>query len=155
VRKILGYLRYDSPQALDPINDLYQHELRVLQNLFLPSMKLTEKVRAAPSSNAAMTSRSPLDRLLACPQADPAKLQELKKLRETTDPFKLAKTIEQKLERVYQLANQRVSPSPKILQPTSQPLTRAERQAVLEISERLGINVHIGTQKTNQRRVTS
>jgi hypothetical protein len=26
VRKILGYLRYDSPQALDAINDLYQHE---------------------------------------------------------------------------------------------------------------------------------
>ena len=33
----------------------------------------------------------------------------------------------------------------------SQPLTREERQAVLEISELLGINVHIGTPKTNQR----
>jgi hypothetical protein len=156
VRKILGYLRYDSPQALDAINDLYQHELRVLQNLFLPSMKLTEKVRVGSKLKRRYDKPlTPLERLLACPQADPAKLQELKKLRETTDPFKLAKTIEQKLERVYQLANQRVSPSPKILQPTSQPLTRAERQAVLEISELLGINVHIGTQKTNQRRVTS
>jgi hypothetical protein len=156
VRKILGYLRYDSPQALDAINDLYQHELRVLQNLFLPSMKLTEKVRVGSKLKRRYDKPlTPLERLLACPQADPAKLQELKKLRETTDPFKLAKTIEQKLERVYQLANQRVSPSPKILQPTSQPLTRAERQAVLEISELLGINVHIGTPKTNQRRVTS
>jgi hypothetical protein len=45
VRKVLGYLRYDSPQALDAINDLYRHELRILQNLFLPSMKLSEKVR--------------------------------------------------------------------------------------------------------------
>jgi hypothetical protein len=156
VRKILGYLRYDSPQALDAINDLYQHELRVLQNLFLPSMKLTEKVRVGSKLKRRYDKPlTPLERLLACPQADPAKLQELKKLRETTDPFKLAKTIEQKLERVYQLANQRVSPSPKILQPTSQPFTRAERQAVLEISELLGINVHIGTPKTNQRRVTS
>ena len=156
VRKILGYLRYDSPQALDAINDLYQHELRVLQNLFLPSMKLIEKVRVGSKLKRRYDKPlTPLERLLACPQADPAKLQELKKLRETTDPFKLAKTIEQKLERVYQLANHRVSPSPKIPLPTSQPLTRAERQAVLEISELLGINVHIGTQKTNQRRVTS
>jgi hypothetical protein len=55
----------------------------------------------------------------------------------------------------YQLANHRVSPSPEIPQPTSQPLTRPERQAVLEISELLGINVRIGNRKTNQRRVTS
>jgi hypothetical protein len=156
VRKILGYLRYDSPQALDAINDLYHHELRVLQNLFLPSMKLTEKIRVGSKLKRRYDKPlTPLERLLACPQADPAKLQELKKLRETTDPFKLAKTIEQKLERVYQLANQRVSPNPKIPLPTSQPLTRAERQAVLEISELLGINVPVGTQKINQRRVTS
>ena len=42
VRKILGYLRYDSPKALDAINNLYRQELRILQNLFLPSMKLSE-----------------------------------------------------------------------------------------------------------------
>ena len=102
-----------------------------------------------------ITPLASLERLLACPQADPAKLLGLKRLRETTDPFALAKIIEQKLERIYQLANPRVSPSPEIPQPTSQPLTRAERQAVLEISELLGINVRIGNQKTNQRRVTS
>jgi hypothetical protein len=156
VRKILGYLRYDSPPALDAINDLYRHELRVLQNLFLPSMKLSEKVRVGSKFKRRYDKPlTPLERLLACPQADPAKLQELKKLRETTDPFKLAKTIEQKLERIYQLANQRVSPSPKISEATSQHLTRAERQALLEISEFLGIKVRIGTQKTTQLRVTS
>jgi hypothetical protein len=32
-----------------------------------------------------------LDRLLACPQVDPGKLQALKKLREAADPFLLAK----------------------------------------------------------------
>ena len=150
VRKIFGYLRDDSPQALDAINDLYRQELRVLQNLFLPSMKLSEKVRVGSKLKRRYDKPlTPLERLLACPQADPAKLQELKKLREATDPFKLAKTIELKLERVYQLANHRVSPSPKIPEAkSSQPLTRAERQALLEISEFLGINVRVGTQKT-------
>src|SRR5512145_367665 len=92
---------------------------------------------------------------LACPQADRAKLQDLKKLRAATDSFALAKTIEQKLERIYQLANHRVSPNPEPPQPSLPPLTRAERQAVLEISELLGIQVRGETQKTTQRRVTS
>jgi hypothetical protein len=84
VRKILGYLRYDSPPALDAINDLYQHELRALQNLFLPSMKLTEKVRVGSKLKRRYDKPlTPLERLLPGPQADPAKLQELKKLRET------------------------------------------------------------------------
>jgi hypothetical protein len=156
VRKILGYLRYDSPQALDAINALYRHELRILQNLFLPSMKLSEKVRVGSKLKRRYDKPlTPLERLLACPQADPAKLQELKKLRAATDPFALAKTIEQKLQRIYQLANHRVSPSPEPPQPSLRPLTRAERHAVLEISEVLGTNVRGETQKLNQRRVTS
>lgn len=148
VRKILGYLRYDSPQALDAINDLYHHELRVLQNLFLPSMKLSKKVRVGSKLRRRYDKPlTPFERLLACPQADPAKLQELKKLRKGTDPFALAKTIEQKLERIYQLANHRVSPCLEPPQPSLRPLTRAERQAVLEISEVLGINLHGETHK--------
>lgn len=99
--------------------------------------------------------KTPLERVAACLQADPLKLAQLKKLRDATDPFDLAKTIEQKLERVYQLANQRLSPSPKTPQPSPQPLTRAERQALLEISELLGGTVHVGTQKTPHHRVTS
>ena len=156
VRKILGYLRYDSPQALEALNDLYRNELRVLQNLFLPSMKLSEKVRVGSKLKRRYDKPlTPLERLLACPQADPAKLQALKKLRAATDPFALAKTIEQKLERIYQLANYRVSPSLEPPQPSRQPLTRAEREAVLEISELLGIKVRGETQKTTQGRVTS
>ena len=43
VRKILGYLRYDSHQAVEAINELYRNELRIFQNLFLPSMKLIDE----------------------------------------------------------------------------------------------------------------
>lgn len=156
VRKIFGYLRYDSSQALDAINDLYRQELRVLQNLFLPSMKLSEKVRVGSKLKRRYDKPlTPLERLLACTETDSAKLQELKKLRAAIDPFALANTIEQKLQWIYQLANHRVSPSPESPQPSLRPLSRAERQAVLEISELLGIKVRVGTQKTTQRRVTS
>ncbi len=157
VRKIFGYLRYDSQQALHAMNDLYRHELRLLQNLFLPSMKLTDKVRVGSKLKRRYDKPlTPLDRLATCPQADNAKVAELKKLRDGADPFELAKTVEQKLERVFQLANYRVSPSLKIPEPkTPQPLTPQERQALLEISEIFGIKVHVGTQKTTNRRVTS
>jgi transposase InsO family protein len=156
VRKIFGYLRYDSFPAQQAMNDLYRNELRTLQNLFLPSMKLLSKSRVGSKLKRRYDKpQTPLERVAACPQADPLKLAELKKLRDATDPFDLAKTIEQKLERLYQLANQRVSPSPKPPQPSPKPLTRAERQALLEISELLGGKVHVGTRKTPHRRVTS
>jgi transposase InsO family protein len=157
VRKIFGYLRYDCEPARQGMNDLYQNELRTLQNLFLPSMKLISKARVGSKLKRRYDKpKTPLERVAACPQADPLKLAELKKLRDATDPFALAKTIEQKLERVYQLANPRLSPNPKPPQPSSQPLTRAEQQALREISEFLGtMNIHVGTQKTNRRRVTS
>jgi hypothetical protein len=149
VRKIFGYLRYDSPEALDAINHLYRHELRILQNLFLPSMKLTGKVRVGSKLRRRYDKPlTPLERLLACPQADPAKLQELKKLRAATDPFALAKTIEQKLQRIDRLANSRLSPSLKTpVAKSSQPLTRAERQALIEIYEFLGVAVRVGGKK--------
>ncbi|MEO7791338.1 MAG: hypothetical protein ABIX28_17380 [Vicinamibacterales bacterium] len=44
VRKVLGYVRYDSDSALTAIHALYA-DLRLLQNLFLPSVKLIEKRR--------------------------------------------------------------------------------------------------------------
>ena len=157
VRKIFGYLRYDSEPARHAMNDLYQNELRTLQNLFLPSMKLITKTRLGSKLKRRYDKpKTPLERVAACPQADPLKLTELKKLRNTTDPFELAKIVELKLERIYQLANQRVSPIPKFPQPTPKPLTAAERQAAREISELLGtMNIHAGTQKTTRRRVTS
>jgi transposase InsO family protein len=157
VRKIFGYLRYDSEPAHQAMNDLYRNELRTLQNFFLPSMKLIRKVRVGSKLTRRYDKpKTPLERVAACPQADPIKITELKKLRDATDPFALAKTVDQKLERIYQLANQRVSPTPQIPQISSEPLTRAERQALREISEFLGtINIHVETQKTTRRRVTS
>lgn len=45
VRKLLGYGRYDTQEAIDAINDLYRNELRWFQNFFQPSMRLKEKIR--------------------------------------------------------------------------------------------------------------
>ena len=154
VRKIFGYERYDSQPALQAINDLYRNELRILQNLFLPSMKLVEKTRIGSKLKRRYDQpRTPLDRLINSSQADPLKIEKLKDLRLSIDPFALAKRIEQKLESIYRMANRPLSPNGPP-QPSSQPLTRAERQAVEEISEFLGTLIP-QRKKTSPRRVTS
>jgi hypothetical protein len=119
-------------------------------------MKLISKARVGSKLKRRYDKpQTPLERVAACPHADPLKLAELQKLRDATDPFALAKIIDQKLERIYQLANHRVSPSPQAPQRSPKRLTRAERQAVLEISELLGTTAHVRTAKTTHRRVTS
>ncbi|MBI4455426.1 MAG: hypothetical protein HY644_05950 [Acidobacteria bacterium] len=40
VRKILGWDRYDSLDAVKAINQLNEKELRLLLNLYIPSVKL-------------------------------------------------------------------------------------------------------------------
>ena len=113
VRKLLGYVRYDSPAALAAINALYRHELRLFQNLFLPSVKLVGKLRVGSRLRRRYDApRTPLDRVQAAPQHDRAKVATLLALRQRLDPFVLAQTIDEKIERLYALANHRQSPGP-------------------------------------------
>jgi hypothetical protein len=120
VRKLLGYVRYDSPAAQAAIHRLYRGELRLLQNLFLPSVKLLRKERVGARVRRRYDApRTPLDRVLACSELRPAAAQ-LQRLRERLDPFVLAGTIEQQLERIYALATTRPCPPPTPAAPVPQ-----------------------------------
>ena len=137
VRKILGYLRYDSLAAQQAINELYRNELQILQNLFLPAMKLMKKTRVGSKLKRCYDKpQTPLERALQCPQTDPVKVQQLKRLRDKTDPFELAKRIEQKLQRIFAMANPRISPQPQDLNSLSP--THSEKQTLSEIAKILG-----------------
>lgn len=105
VRKILGWDRYDTQQALETINDLYQNELRLWDNLFQPSVKCLKKIRKGSRLIRQYDSpKTPFQRVLESPQADPQKLQQLKKLCESLNPFELSKIIDQKLDHIYSMA---------------------------------------------------
>jgi hypothetical protein len=43
--------------------------------------------------------------------------------------------MEQKLERIFEMANHHISPSPQPKDPNVQPLTRSEKQTLGEISK--------------------
>lgn len=105
VRKLLGWDRFDSPQAVQLLNDLYRNELRLMMNLFQPSVKLLRKERVGSRTRRVYDApQTPLDRLRACPGIDPPRLTPLLRQRATTDPFRLARTIEAQLEQIGRLA---------------------------------------------------
>src|SRR2546422_8466875 len=113
VRKLLGYVRYDTPQALEAINSLYRNELRLFQNLFLPSVKLLRKERVGSRTRRHYgRPQTPLDRLLARGLGNPVKVAELKQLRDRLDPFALSQAIDRKLETIHPLATDPRSAKP-------------------------------------------
>ncbi len=144
VRKLMGYVRYDSREALAAMNHLYRHELRLFQNLFLPSVKLVQKVRVGSRIRRVYDRpQTPLERVRACPEADPGRVTQLQALRHQLDPFALAQAIDQKLTRLYTLAHHRGKPEPK---PKPPALTAVECQAIQALTESFGIPVSIGTE---------
>ena len=143
VRKLLGWERYDTHEAVEVMNDLYGHELRLWLNLFLPSVKLLQKVRVGSKVRRRYEGpRTPFERVQACPEADRERVARLAELRKHLDPFQLARIIERKLERIDRLANRRLSPK-EVQEAVSSRRTRrgngcgkAARSASLEITKR-------------------
>lgn len=112
VRKILGYERYDSDAALAAINRLYRGDLRLLQNLFLPSVKLIRKVRIGSKLRRRYdTPKTPFERLQACRAVRPDVMGQLKSLRDRLDPFELSRSVNKQLDLIYAYANHRRSPA--------------------------------------------
>jgi len=113
VRKLLAWDRYGTPQAVEAINDLYRNELRLWMNLFQPSVKLLQKIRVGSKLRRQYgPAQTPLDRVLASEVIDPQRAAELRALRQRLDPFELGRTIDRKLDRIYALADRRLSPQP-------------------------------------------
>ncbi len=121
VRKLVGWERYDSAEALAALNALYT-DLRLFQNLFQPSMKLVRTTRHGSRLRRHYDRpQTPWARLLASSEADPAKVAALTRLLAWTDPFALSARIDAQLEQVWALANrvtrQPRATAPKIPQP--------------------------------------
>lgn len=108
VRKIFGWVRYDSPEAVRAINDLYRNELNWMMNLFQPSVRLKTKHRIGSRLHREYEApQTPFMRLVDIYQSSgrplPERLRELDALARSSDPFELADTIDRKLARIEQL----------------------------------------------------
>ena len=108
VRQVFGWDRYDSELARDAMNDLYANELRLLQNLFQPSMKLIRKRRVGCKVTRIYDQpRTPFQRVLDSGEGDPEQVKILTQLVAAIDPFDLSEQIDFKLDRIFELVAQR------------------------------------------------
>ena len=88
-----------------------REDVRTWLNLYLPSVKLLKKIHVGSKLRRVYDGpKTPLERVVASKQGDAAQISILKELQRSLDPFQLAKVIDRKLERIYRLANRRLSP---------------------------------------------
>ena len=105
VRKLFGWDRYATPEALLAINDLYRREFGLMMNLFQPSVKLIRRVRVGSRVRRLYDApQTPLDRALASEGIDRARVGALQTFRQRLDPFALAEAIDRKIEQIHRLA---------------------------------------------------
>ena len=109
VRQVFGWDRYDTEPALIAMNDLYENELRLLQNIFQPSLKLKKKIRVGSKVVRKYDpAKTPLQRVLASGVYHRVRVKRLKDLRDSLDPFELSKTVDRKLDQIFKLASERI-----------------------------------------------
>jgi hypothetical protein len=112
VRKLMGWERYDTAEAVEAMNDLYGQELRLWMNAFQPSVKLVRKVRVgARLRRVYEAAQTPLQRVQASGEGEAEALARLQAQQASRDPFELSRRIEEKLAALYEWAHRRLSPS--------------------------------------------
>ena len=106
VRRLFGWERYDTPEVLAAMNDLYDNELGRMMNLFQPSVKLKHRRRVgAKLTRRYEPARTPFDRLadFYVGRPLPGEVRALAAIRERANPFDLANAIERKMNHLQQL----------------------------------------------------
>jgi len=102
VRKLLGYLRYDTHKELDIINNLYRYELRLYKNFFQPVMKLKKKIRMGSKLiRKYEPAKTPFKRLIESYQVDVQTKIKLKNLYHSLNPAALKRAINNKISFLY------------------------------------------------------
>jgi len=102
VRRPLGYLRYDTCQELDLINDLYRNELRLSKNFFQPVMRLERKERVEGRIRRCYAKpQTPYQILRGSGQLGPDQAERLDELYQSLNPAELKRRIDEKLSRLY------------------------------------------------------
>jgi hypothetical protein len=104
VRKLVGYVRYSSPEALKALNELYRIQ-GMLQNYVLPSQKLLEKKRVGSRVSKRYDSPlTPAERVLRHPQISTQVKAKVRKVLASLDPLALADQVAELQRHLFSLA---------------------------------------------------
>jgi len=110
VRRVVGYGRYNSHQAFEYLNRLYEL-VRLYTNFFQPALKLQFKIRhGARVHKGYDAARTPYQRLAASGVLDGAQQEVLRQLYQSLNPVRLRAQIDATLEELWKHA---VYPTPQ------------------------------------------
>jgi hypothetical protein len=102
IRQVVGYLRYDTEEELECLNELYRNEVRLYKNFFQPVLKLVDKTRINGRIHKKYDkAKTPYHRLMESDQIPKKKKRELTLLYEQLNPAQLKREIDRKLATLY------------------------------------------------------
>lgn len=107
VRQWLGYYRFDHPDTVPLLNELYtSNDWRFFHNFFIPSVKLISKTRIGSKTIKKHDNpKTPYQRLLESTYITSKTKGLLKEQFENLNPFQLRKGIEIRLKPIFKLAS--------------------------------------------------
>jgi len=106
IRQCLGYQRFDTPELVALINDLYEQEFPLLLNFFLPSFKLLNTRRDGTQIlKQHDPPKTPFERLCDSGLLCKRKQRELQRLRDSLNPFELQHPIKRNVLAILALAS--------------------------------------------------
>ena len=104
VRQLLGYDRFDNPELIPVINDLYMNEWSLFTNYFCPTLKLKEKLRInSRYIKKYEPPQTPYQRILDSAEVSCKAKESLKAVYNSLNPFKLKRKIDDKLKAVFHI----------------------------------------------------
>ena len=103
VRQLFGYERFEHPQLVALMNDLYANECSRFTNHFKPTFKLLKRDKRGSKTVRVYEEKrqTPCQRLLESPDIDEAAKTKLRQEHARLDPFELKKNIERKLKNFF------------------------------------------------------
>ncbi len=104
VRELFGYERFEGQALVDLMNEIYTEYWNPLQNFFLPSFKLKEKIRIGGRIKKKYDApQTPYQRLIQNPCLSSQQKDYLRDRKAKLDPFVLKAGLEKKLQEFFDL----------------------------------------------------
>ncbi len=104
IRQVIGYLRYDTMEELNCLNDLYRNELRLYKNFFQPVIKLEKKERMGGHiKRKYRRAKTPYRRLIESNQISEKEEEALTAIYHSLNPAELKRIIDKKLDILYKI----------------------------------------------------
>lgn len=108
VRQLFGHDRFEQPELVGLMNELYTGEWSQFQNHFRPSFKLLSRdKRGSKTLRRYEVPQTPYARLLASPAITAKNKARLQAEHAQLNPFQLKKNLEQKLRRFFTVKSNR------------------------------------------------